>query len=78
MSDAFHLPRAWVIFSLLGTADLSLYATESDFEAPLSTRLKWSLREGAAIWFNVGRVAVLPASRDLRGWIARRGSRGSN
>jgi len=58
VSDAFHLPRAWVIFSLLGTADLGLYATESDFEAPLSTRLKWSLREGAAIWFNVGRVAV--------------------
>ena len=58
VSDAFHLPRAWVIFRLLGTAELSLYATESDFEAPLSTRAQWSLREGAAIWFNVARLAV--------------------
>lgn len=58
VSDAFHLPRAWVIFRLLDTAELSLYATQSDFEAPLSTRAQWSLREGAAIWFNAGRIAV--------------------
>ena len=58
VSDAFHLPRAWVIFRVLGQQDLSLYATESALAPPLATRLGWSLREGAAIWFNAGRLAV--------------------
>jgi uncharacterized SAM-binding protein YcdF (DUF218 family) len=58
VSDAFHLPRAWVIFHILGQRGLSLYATESPLAAPLATRVRWSLREAVVIWVNAGRLAV--------------------
>jgi GMP synthase (glutamine-hydrolysing) B subunit len=76
VSDAFHLPRAWVIFRILGQRGLSLYATESPLAAPLATRVRWSLREAVVIWVNAGRLAVygvagaMGIDRDTRiGWF---------
>ena len=75
VSDAFHLPRAWAIFAVLGER-VSLYATEDDLAPGFATRLGWSLREAAAIWFNAGRLAVygvagaMGIDRDTRiGWF---------
>jgi GMP synthase (glutamine-hydrolysing) len=53
-----------------------LYATEDDLAPGFATRLGWSLREAAAIWFNAGRLAVygvagvMGIDRDTRiGWF---------
>jgi uncharacterized SAM-binding protein YcdF (DUF218 family) len=76
VSDAFHLPRAWVIFRVLGDEDIALYATEGALAAPLPTRLGWSLREAVVIWVNAGRLTVygiagaMGIDRDTRvGWF---------
>jgi uncharacterized SAM-binding protein YcdF (DUF218 family) len=76
VSDAFHLPRAWVIFRVLGHDGVTVHATEARLEAPLATRLGWSLREAVVIWVNVGRLTVygvagaLGVDRDTRiGWF---------
>lgn len=76
VSDAFHLPRASVIFRVLGDAELSLYATENTGSVPLRTRIGWSLREAVVIWVNVGRLATyavagaMGVERDTRiGWF---------
>ena len=76
VSDAFHLPRAWVIFRVLGQRGLSLHATESPVAAPLATRVGWCLREAVVIWVNAGRLAVygvagaMGIDRDTRiGWF---------
>jgi uncharacterized SAM-binding protein YcdF (DUF218 family) len=75
VSDAFHLPRAWVIFAVLGH-DVRLFATQGTLAPPAATRLRWSLREAAAIWFNAGRLATYGVAglagidRDTRiGWF---------
>jgi uncharacterized SAM-binding protein YcdF (DUF218 family) len=76
VSDAFHLPRAWVIFRVLGTPQVDLHATERDLRAPLGTRIQWNLREAVVVWVNVGRLAAygvagaLGVDRDTRlGWF---------
>jgi uncharacterized SAM-binding protein YcdF (DUF218 family) len=76
VSDAFHLPRAWVIFRVLGDAEPGLYATGDTGSVPLSTRVGWSLREAVVIWVNAGRLAVyglagaMSVDRDTRiGWF---------
>ncbi len=58
VSDVFHLPRAWVVFRVLGHDNLSLYATENMSSAPLRMRLQWSLREAVVLWVNAGRLTV--------------------
>jgi uncharacterized SAM-binding protein YcdF (DUF218 family) len=60
VSDPFHLPRAWVIFRLLGVREVALHAAERQDAGPTDGRtlLEWSIREAAAIWFNAGRLAV--------------------
>lgn len=77
VSDAFHLPRAKVIFRLLDYPQIALYAapaTGSEGEGPSLWR--WMLRESVAIWFNAGRGAAYVAAgwagidRDTRiGWF---------
>jgi uncharacterized SAM-binding protein YcdF (DUF218 family) len=76
VSDAFHLPRAWVIFRVLGVPDVALRATRPDATPDLTTMLRWCLRESVAIWFNVARLGaygaagVLGIDRDTRiGWF---------
>lgn len=59
VSDAFHLPRAWVIFRLMGVEEAGLQATPGDGD--WQELLGWSLREAAAIWFNLGRLAAYGA-----------------
>jgi uncharacterized SAM-binding protein YcdF (DUF218 family) len=62
VSDAFHLPRAWIIFTLLGEAEVDVYAARTAYsydDGPLArSHLQWTLREAFAIWANVGRIGV--------------------
>jgi len=72
VSDAFHLPRASVIFRLAGADDVALHATPATDRPPW----RWMLRESVAIWFNVARGTAyvlggwLGIDRDTRiGWF---------
>jgi len=65
VSDRFHLPRAWVIFRVLGPQDVSLYPTSETFIPPITWRALWSARESLALWFNVGRLSVYT----IAGWV---------
>lgn len=58
VSDAFHLPRAWVIFRVLGVPEVALRATAPGATPDRATMLRWCLRESVAIWFNVARLGV--------------------
>jgi hypothetical protein len=76
VSDAFHLPRAWVIFRILGQRGREPLRHRGPLAAPLATRLRWSLREAVVIWVNAGRLAVygvagaMGIDRDTRiGWF---------
>jgi uncharacterized SAM-binding protein YcdF (DUF218 family) len=62
VSDAFHLPRAWLIFKAMGVDEVALYAA-----APVPGYVphpddkpmwSWTLRESLAIWLNAGRAAA--------------------
>lgn len=53
VSDAYHLPRAWIAFRVMGFQDMALVAA-----APPSLRPWPLLREALATWFNAGRVAL--------------------
>lgn len=76
VSDAFHLPRAWVIFRGLRVPEVVLRATLRDATPEVATMLRWCLRESIAIWFNVARLGVyagagaLGIDRETRiGWF---------
>lgn len=78
VSDAFHLPRAWAIFRMLGVRDVALHAVPETFaEGGLAQRrLTWSLRESFALWLNLARGAayglggLAGLDRDTRiGWF---------
>jgi uncharacterized SAM-binding protein YcdF (DUF218 family) len=64
VSDAFHLPRAWLIFRALGMPEVALYAADPLTEAQAETAVGnrplrwWVVREAAAIWFNAARAAA--------------------
>ncbi|MEM9320810.1 MAG: YdcF family protein [Pseudomonadota bacterium] len=58
VSDAFHLPRAWIIFRAFGAPDITLYPTP-DLPAPKAWR--WILRESIALWFNLWRAVLYGA-----------------
>ena len=69
VSDAFHLPRAWVIFNALGVDDVAVHAA-----APLERYAAhpddrsvwaWTLRESLAIWFNGARAIAYIAGGAL-------------
>ncbi|MFW5642055.1 MAG: YdcF family protein [Roseicyclus sp.] len=76
VSDAFHLPRAWVIFRVLGVREVALRPTLAEATPDTATMLRWCMRESLAIWFNAGRLAVygiagaLGVDRETRiGWF---------
>lgn len=63
VSDAFHLPRSWMIFRAFGVTDVAVYATEAGFgptDPALGgrTMAHWTLREASAIWFNALRATA--------------------
>jgi uncharacterized SAM-binding protein YcdF (DUF218 family) len=62
VSDAFHLPRAWALFTLLGEAEVDVYAARMAYsydDGPRArSHLQWTLREAVAIWANVGRIGA--------------------
>lgn len=53
VTTAYHLPRSWVAFRVMGYSDVSLSAAGEP-----STRHRPVVREALAIWFNAGRVAM--------------------
>lgn len=53
VTDAFHLPRSWVSFRVMGFEDQTLVASR----AP-NFNIKALAREALALWFNAGRVAL--------------------
>lgn len=53
VSTAYHLPRAWIAFRVMGFDDLTLTAA-----GPPNARPRPLLREALALWFNAGRVAL--------------------
>ncbi|MBY4892089.1 YdcF family protein [Rhodobacteraceae bacterium N5(2021)] len=57
VTDAFHLPRSWVAFRVMGFEDIAL-----DASAMPRLRLMPLLREAVAIWFNAGRIVVWAAT----------------
>lgn len=53
VTDAFHLPRSWVSFRVMGFDDQTLVASG----AP-RVNIKFLAREALAVWFNAGRIAL--------------------
>ena len=62
VSDPFHLPRAWLTFTLAGEAEVDVYAARMAYSYDDGPRarsdLQWTRREAVAIWANVGRVGA--------------------
>ena len=62
VSDAFHLPRAWITFTLLGEAEVDVYAARIAYSyddgPPARSYVQWTLREAFAVWVNVGRTGA--------------------
>jgi len=78
VTEAYHLPRAWLSFRLMGAQDVTLRASTRVVRS--DTGSFWLrnpiLRESLAIWFNLGRymayrigglAGVDPATRS--GWL---------
>lgn len=53
VTDAFHLPRSWVAYRVMGYDDIALSASSM---ARLQPRPL--IREALAIWFNAGRIVI--------------------
>ncbi|MEJ6391571.1 YdcF family protein [Gymnodinialimonas ulvae] len=62
VSDPFHLPRSWIIFTLLGAAEVDVYAARMTYsydDGPEArSYLQWTLREAFAVWANVARIGT--------------------
>ncbi len=62
VSDPFHLPRSWIIFTLLGEAEVDVYAARMAYsydDGPdARSYLQWTLRESVAVWANVARIGT--------------------
>ena len=57
VSDAYHLPRAWIIFRLMGFDEVVLRRVPAEHQvAPPGMRIY--AREAFALWFNAGRLVV--------------------
>lgn len=53
VTDAYHLPRAWVAFRMMGFQDIELVASAMPRLTPMPL-----LREALAIWFNAVRIGL--------------------
>jgi uncharacterized SAM-binding protein YcdF (DUF218 family) len=60
VTEAYHLPRAWVSFRLMGADEVRLYASARAVANPDGPFMERHpvLRESLAIWFNIARAAV--------------------
>lgn len=62
VTDAFHIPRSWLVFSALGAPEMTFYPARDIYtteDAPdARTRTAWLLRESLALWTNLGRGLV--------------------
>jgi uncharacterized SAM-binding protein YcdF (DUF218 family) len=62
VSDPFHLPRSWALFSLVGEAEVETYAARMRYSYDDGQRargyLAWTLRESVAVLSNVLRVGI--------------------
>jgi len=67
VTEAYHLPRAWMSFRLMGAQTLTLYASARVIRIDDGAFLERHpiLRESLAIWFNLARFAAYIAA----GWI---------
>ncbi|MEM1340673.1 MAG: YdcF family protein [Pseudomonadota bacterium] len=62
VTDAFHIPRSWLIFRAFGAPEATFYPardiyTSWDRPGTLSRR-EWLLRESVAIWVNLARAGI--------------------
>ena len=53
VTDAFHLPRSWVAFRVMGYDNITLAASDMPRLRPMPL-----LREALAVWFNAGRIVI--------------------
>ena len=53
VSDAYHLPRSWASFRLMGYRDVTVAST-----AAVGCGWRCARREAAAVWFNLARYVV--------------------
>ena len=58
VSEAFHLPRSWGSFRVMGASDLVLYPSERLRRSARGFEWGMILREGLAIWFNIARYSA--------------------
>ncbi len=62
VSDAFHLPRSWMIFRVFGAPEIGLYAARAAYtpedQPQARSLLGWQLRESIVIWVNLARAAA--------------------
>jgi uncharacterized SAM-binding protein YcdF (DUF218 family) len=59
VTEAFHLPRAWASFRVMGAGDLALYPSERLRRAEGGGfALGMLTRESVALWFNAARFAA--------------------
>jgi len=67
VTEAYHLPRAWMSFHLMGSKNATLYASTRVVRNENGAILERHpiLRESLAIWFNLARFAAYIAA----GWI---------
>lgn len=62
VTDAFHIPRSWLIFRAFGVPEASFYPardiyTSVDRPGTLN-RGEWILRESVVIWVNLARAGI--------------------
>ncbi len=57
VTDAYHLPRSWVSFRLMGFEDVRLASSLAVVDRPRPL-----LREASAIWFNALRAVIYGAT----------------
>lgn len=66
VTDAFHIPRSWMVFHVLGAPDMAFYPARDIYtteDGPRArSRTEWLLRESVVIWTNLGRVLIYLAA----------------
>ena len=58
VTEAFHLPRSWASFKMMGASDLVLYPSERLRRSARGFEWGMILRESLAIWFNIARYSA--------------------
>lgn len=58
VTEAFHLPRSWASFKMMGASDLVLFPSERLRRSARGYEWGMILRESLAIWFNIARYTA--------------------